>query len=394
MNKIQFFRKPKIKDWRLVILISFPALVILFASGFLAASYYSNKSGNEIEANKIPVSNIITADGRLEPKGEIVTLSAPYTMAGSRVKKLKVKRGDYVKAGGIIAILDSFDTMQMALYNAKTQEKVALAKFARVKAGAKQGAIGAKQAAIANLDAELAGEIQTQQATIAKLAAELDNAQSEFQRNQQLYDDGAISASELDSKKLTLRTAQEQLNEARATLERTERTLDAQLAEAQATLAETSEIRPVNLAVAQAELEAAKASVARAKANLELTLVRAPTEGQIIEIHTWPGELVTEGIVDLGQTNIMFALAEVYETDIGTVDLGQKAKITSSALPKPLYGVIEEIGLEVAQKDILNDDPVIAADARVVEVRVLLDETSSKIASKFTNLKVDVTIEL
>ncbi|NJO98928.1 MAG: hypothetical protein HC764_25465 [Pleurocapsa sp. CRU_1_2] len=244
--------------------------------------------------------------GRIEPLGEVMSLSAPTSLEAVQVEQLLVQIGDRIEKRQIIAILDGRQRQQAALDEAKTQSEVAQSRLEKVKAGAKQGAIAAKQAVIVNLEAELAGEIQTQRASIAKLAAELDNAQTEFQRNKRLYHEGAISASELDSKKLTLKTAQEQLNEAKATLERTQRTLDAQLAEAQATLEETAEVRPVDIQIAQAELKQAQAAVATAQADMELAYVRAPVDGEILDIHTRPGEALSEkGIAEIGQTERM-----------------------------------------------------------------------------------------
>jgi HlyD family secretion protein len=112
-----------------------------------------------------------------------------------------------------------------------------------------------------------------------------------------------------------------------------------------------------------------------------------------LEIHAKPGELATSGIVEVGDTKNMVALAEVYETDIEKVRLKQKVEIKSSALSESLHGTVNEIGFKVAKKENFNDDPVIAADARVVKVRVLLDEKSSKKSFNLTNLKVDVLIK-
>jgi len=89
----------------------------------------------------------------------------------------------------------------------------------------------------------------------------------------------------------------------------------------------------------------------------------------------------------------MAAVAEVYETDIQHVRIGQKAIVTSSALATPLHGRVSQIGLQVERKDVLNDNPVVAADARIVEVRIELDDASSKAAATLTDLKVDVTID-
>jgi ABC exporter DevB family membrane fusion protein len=87
----------------------------------------------------------------------------------------------------------------------------------------------------------------------------------------------------------------------------------------------------------------------------------------------------------------MYAVAEVYEADIGRVRVGQQARVSSPALPRTLLGRVERIGLKIGRKDVLSTDPVADADARVVEVDILLDDPEP--AAALTNLRVDVVIE-
>lgn len=337
----------------------------------------------------------IAALGKIEPQGEIMSISAPTSLEAVQVEQLLVQVGDRVKQGQTIAILDGVERQQAALNEAKMRHAVALSRLEKVKAGAKPGTIAARQAAIANVEAELAGEIQTQNATISKLKAELNNARREFQRNQQLFNDGAISASELDGKRLTLETAREQLNEARAVLSRTKKTLSAKLAEARASLTETAEIRPVDIQIAQAEVDLARASVARAQADMELAYVRAPVDGEILDIHTRPGEALNEqGIAQMGQTEQMMVVAEIDQNDINQVKVGQKATVTSGVFPEQLHGKVHQIGSLIGKNDILDTDPAASEDSRVVEAKIKLEPADSQKVSKLSNLEVDVIIKL
>ncbi|PLZ21148.1 hypothetical protein CBP29_15710 [Fischerella thermalis WC341] len=101
-----------------------------------------------------------------------MSLSAPLALDGDRLDKWLVKEGDRVTTGQILAILDSQKPLQDAVTQAKEQVKIAQAKLAQVKAGAKTGEIQAQQANISRLQAEQATEIQAQTATIARLRAE------------------------------------------------------------------------------------------------------------------------------------------------------------------------------------------------------------------------------
>jgi HlyD family secretion protein len=87
----------------------------------------------------------------------------------------------------------------------------------------------------------------------------------------------------------------------------------------------------------------------------------------------------------------MYAIAEVYETDIGRVRLNQRARIRSPAIAGELEGEVERVGLKIGKKDTLSTDPVADADARVVEVRIRLRDPEA--AAGLTNLRVHVVFE-
>jgi len=139
-------------------------------------------------------------------------------------------------------------------------------------------------------------------------------------------------------------------------------------------------------------VDLAKSDLAMAQAMVAQDTVTAPGDGQIVALHARRGERVgPSGIAELAQNDQMYAIAEVYETDIGRVAVGQRARVTSPALPRALAGTVERIGKKVGKLDLLATDPVARTDARVVEVRIKLDESDP--VQGLSNLQVDVTIE-
>ena len=117
----------------------------------------------------------------------------------------------------------------------------------------------------------------------------------------------------------------------------------------------------------------------------------APVDGRILNIKIKPGEDVSSGpVLTMGDTSLMRAVAEVYETDIARVRIGQVATITSRALPHPITGKVVRIGNMVFKNDVLNVDPAARADARVVEAWIDLDH--APLIERLTNLTVDVVI--
>jgi HlyD family secretion protein len=129
----------------------------------------------------------------------------------------------------------------------------------------------------------------------------------------------------------------------------------------------------------------------RAVAELSMTIVRSPIDGEVLKVHARAGERVgPDGIVEIAGTQRMLAVAEVYETDISRVRLGQRATITSPALTAPAHGTVNRIGRKIGKKDVLSVDPAAKTDARVVEVEILLDDATQ--VAGLTNLEVDVVI--
>ena len=372
------------------------AVALLLAGGVGVSIWRSHASSQPTQTEITPKAPSVTALGYLEPRGKVIKLSAPSSTGGtSRVDQLLVKQGDTVKAGQVIAILDSRDRLQAALVQAQEQVRVAQSNLAVVRAGAKRGDVAAQQAEIERLAAQRQGDSQAQVATVARLQAELQNAQSEAQRYELLYRQGAVSASVRDGKALTLATAQRTLQEAQVVLERIQTTRSPEMTAAKATLDRISDVRPVDIEASESQVDQAIAAVRQAEAQLDLASVRAPQAGVVLDIHTRPGELISsDGIVELGSTQQMTALLEVYETDIGKVKLGQPTKLFADSRPDPLAGTVSEIGVKVKRQNVVNSDTSGNIDARIVEVRVQLDADSIQKVAGLTNLQVTGEIQL
>ncbi|MFN6155944.1 ABC exporter membrane fusion protein [Anabaena sp. AL09] len=343
----------------------------------------------------IPEIKTVTALGRIEPEGEVIKLSAPVSGEGSRVEKILIQEGDMVKVGQAIAILDNSDRLQAELTEAKAEVRIIQSKIAQIQAGVKQGEITAQKAIIDRLTVESQGDIDTQKATLEKLQAELLNAESENKRYQELYTEGAISASQRDSKSLNVETAKKSLEAAQSQLKKLELSSQQRKKEASATLDQISEVRKVDVEAAIAELNRAEVLVKKATINLQKAYVKSPQNGQVFEIHTHPGELITNnGIADIGKTSQMYVIAEVYESDITKIIQGKQVRIVGDIFSQELQGKVERIGLQVSKQNLTNTDPSSNIDNRIVKVHIRLNTASSQQAAKFTNMQVKVIISL
>ena len=351
-----------------------------------------------VPAIKVAPATKVIALGRLEPQGEVIKLSVANAQ-DSRVNKLLVEEGDQVQAGQVIAILQGIDKKQAELTEMEKNLVVEQAKLTQLQAGeAKQAEIAAQSANIARIQAQLRTETIEKKATIARAQSELRNAQINYQRYQSLHQEGAVKTSDLDDKREAFETATAKVNEAQAQLAYKVSTLQKQIQTEKAMLNKLREVRPVDVKVAQAEVEKAIAQINRIKAELEDLYVRVPVAGQILKINTRVGEQVntSQGIVELGRTNQMYAVAEVYETDVGKLHVGQRATVVSEhgGFKGSIQGTIDHIGLQIKKQDVLESDPAADKDARVVEVKVRVRPQDSPKIAGLTNLQVRITFNL
>jgi HlyD family secretion protein len=233
--------------------------------------------------------------------------------------------------------------------------------------------------------------IAAQEAELRRCQAELEKIRLDVRRAKQMWDDKAIPRSQFDSVLLGERQAEEQLARSKATLAKAKKDRDMQMSLARAELKSAQAVMSRNQLATQ--LESLPESLNLAEARLERTMIRAPLAGEIIKILTHAGECVnSKPILKMGNTKSMFAIAEVYETDVRYLRPGLRAAITSKAFPERLMGRVERVSTMIHKNDVLHIDPTADADARVIEARIRLDD--STLAAHYIYLQVDVHIDV
>jgi len=127
------------------------------------------------------------------------------------------------------------------------------------------------------------------------------------------------------------------------------------------------------------------------KIDLFNSKLRSPIDGFILEIKTRVGERPkNEGVLDIGSSQKMEALIEVYESDIDRVFISQNVELSSEngGFQKNLKGKVIRISPQVKQRKVLSTDPTGDADSRVIEVLVKLDQDSIDIVQNYAGMKV------
>lgn len=125
----------------------------------------------------------------------------------------------------------------------------------------------------------------------------------------------------------------------------------------------------------KASVQLARAQLAQANYQLELYIVRAPTDGKIVRRYANPGSgastLQVTPMFQLQPDTQRIVRAEVAEQSIGLVRDGQVVEIVPEADQSKSYpGVVMRIADVMGARRLRSDDPSQRADERVVEVVV------------------------
>ena len=273
----------------------------------------------------VAAPQIVAGLGRLLPKGDVITIALPFGAGDARISDVLVRNGQSVDKGETIAVLDSLGQLKASLETAQANVDVREANLNQTRE--------AVRASIAEAEASL-----------QRSQAAADAARQEFERTQSLFDRRVVAQAALDQ---------------------------------------------VDVVVAARNLDAARAEFRRAGNDIAKAMVVAPISGTILKVHVRAGEKPgSDGVADIGDIENMTAEVDIFQNQIGLIRTGQSVEIVADALQQSLRGVVSEIGLEVGRQTVTADDPAANTDARVVKVTVLLDEASSALAARFTNLEV------
>jgi HlyD family secretion protein len=297
---------------------------------------------------------------RVMPRGDVSIVAAPYGAGDARLAEVLVAVGDTVAKGTPLARLDNRAALESAVLAA-------------------EASLAIKEAALLQTRAAVQASRDEAQAALDQAISAAAEAASSLARNEELFLRKVTTEATLDQVRAASAAADLAVARAEATLTRF------------ATLA--LEDQP-DVLVAARNRDAATTELARAKLDLERSIVVAPIAGTILDIHATPGQRPPAGgIMDMGDTSQMMAEVEVWQDRIATVAPGQPVELAAVALGQTLHGVVDSIGLTVGRQGLISDDAAENKDARVIRVLVALDEASSTIAARYTNLEVIARID-
>src|SRR4029453_8438580 len=189
--------------------------LVACGSILLSALLFGCQSRQTSETAPPPVfERRVSALGRIQPETYIRKVAVPGALTSDRIEEILVKENQIVKKGQPLATLNSYESLKAAYDEAVEQVAVAQSKLDQVKAGAKKGEIRAQDYKIESLRRQLAAERKTQDENVERCRYQMEESKRQFARHRQLYEQGAVSASEADRYLVSSQTSEKNYNEA------------------------------------------------------------------------------------------------------------------------------------------------------------------------------------
>ncbi len=312
--------------------ISLALYFILSGSSKATGDYLTNtvKRGN--------ITNTISASGTIEP---VETISMSFKSA-EIVKKIYVKVGDKVEPNQLLAELET-GNLDADVLQAQANYDSQSAKLELLKNGSTQE------------------ELEQAEAKVSMAQVSYNLAKATLERNQTLYQAGALSQSELDQVKADFDNAEASLKQAKASLKSLQKGN-----------------RQEDIASASAQVASAKAQLQVAKNSLSDARLVSPIDGIVSSISGAEGQRATANNNNTSGGGFMEVISEalqeeaqVNEGDIGKTQVGQKVEFTVNSYPdKTFAGKVSSISpIATTESNVQIYDVIIQLDKNYAELK-------------------------
>jgi len=266
----------------------------------------------------------ISATGVVEPNFQVEVKSK----ASGEVLKFKYEEGDRIKKGRLLLQLDKSDEIR-SVARSKADLASATAKLNKAKT------------ALLSQETKYQTTLKTTQSQVQEAEANLEESEDKLKRQEDLFQKKFASREALQEAQTAFKVNQENLIQARSNVQAAKDTIH------------DVEVKKHEIDLALAEVQRAKIALAEAKERLDETEIFAPISGVLIEKLVEQGQIISSGIsnvsggttlANLADLSRLFVIADVDETDIGSVQIDQLVKITADAYPgKTFPGKVQRI---------------------------------------------------
>ena len=255
-----------------------------------------------VAAHPADISRVIRAEGIIFPLSQ----SAITPKINAPVKKFYVIRGQKVRRGQLVAVLENRDLSAAALDN--------------------EGAFQQAEAAYnTNVNATIPEDVQKTELDVQTTQQELDAAQKLYASRQDLFKQGALPRKDLDAAAVSLAQAKSAYDTARKHLD----SLNA--------VGKQAAIKS-----AGGQLTSAKGKLLASQAQLSYSEIRSPIDGVITDRPLYPGEMASTSTPLLTVMNLsqVIAKAHIPQSDAVLLRKGDKATISAPGLESSLPGTV------------------------------------------------------
>lgn len=269
-------------------------------------------------------------------------------LSAYQVKKVYVREGDRVKAGDLLAQLDT-KTLESDIRQAELSVKNS-------------------QAALDSESNANRSGLQNAQNSVEMAAVDLDNARRSYENAKGLSETGAVSPDELDQAEAAFKKAQIAYENAQITLKNSQQK---------------------NLTQAGNNLEMQKLSLEKLRQNLSDARITAPIDGTVTMVNAVEGENGAGLLFVVEDTDHLVVSTSIGEYDIGLVRLGQEVGVKSDSTgDREFTGTVSKIS-PTAQKD-ANGDVASSSDVQF-NAEIALQDSGSDIK---IGMNVRLTLKL
>jgi membrane fusion protein YbhG len=302
--------------------------------------------------------SIVTLSGRIE--GDASSVASKLT---GRILEIRVREGDTVNEGDIIALLDDEqirareNQARAAVTDAEARAQAARAQIAVLQEQLHQSELLTVQASADAMGRvrQAEGEVTVAEAELARQEAAYRMAAFDKEAYSRLATTGAVSerkgqeavttadqqAAAVSAAKRRVESARGALVIAKATLENPRIRASQAGANRKQIAQQTQEIASVEAKIAQA-----KAQLTEAEANREDLIIKAPFSGTVTTRAAEPGEVVSAGTTIVTVLNLkeVYLRGFVPEGQIGNVKLDQQARVYLDSNPnQPVDAYVSRI---------------------------------------------------
>ena len=351
----------------------------------LGISYSQEKKGivsavKVTAAKKEQISQQLSLTADIGPQSSVTIVPK----VSGTLEEIKVKLGDRVKEGEVIAKIESREFL-LGVKQAEAAFSATQTQWNLVKATAQTeffSNLAQVQAALkvaqANLDKIRKGareeEIERVDAAYQQALANAETTEKNLNRARDNYEKGAISDQQFDGAQLQFKVAQAGLESAKANLdlikkgarEEDIKVVEAQVEQTQASLKNLESLQEAKIWEAkikgvQAQAEQAEVALGLAKIRLEDCTIKAPISGIISKRFVDVGAMVgpAQPLVSIVDIDTVKLLTHVSDEDLDKVKLTQEVEVKVGTYLNRSYQVKE-----------INISPVMDPLSRKIEVKI------------------------